>query len=427
MKPLVIGKNDICQFDEIENPIRPNGIVGHGGNGVVISLKCQEKETGYVAKVLKLGLTEERYNRFVNEIKIIEGIEKGVSIRNHILPIEFSHIPKFKEYQKGEYVYYVMERYESVMVNRQVLQNQNAIEITRLLQHILIAIRYLHNRGMAHRDIKLDNVLKREGNYFLTDFGLVVSDDPDKERLTRPNENTGPIGAPVETKFRDGLKSDVLRYQKTDIYLFGKLCWQLVTGSRYMFEGELVPGGEGYRKLDAAIQKSEVSLIPLIKLMSETIVCSPDRRCNLDRLDQYLTLQTELLNGSGKSIGYGRMKLSHYLMTSDYDGFFIRDSNSMRNILKSIRDWKATLTISNKAAEVSLTYLNDGASYLIFQLNRSLEIYITPKRLLFDNINSSIEIELDDCPVDAPVLRNFDESEGQFKLMSWMKIQISVF
>ena len=172
MKPLVIEENPICLFDRVENPFSTKDIIGRGGNGVVILLKSNGKRTNYVVKILKQGLTEERYKRFVNEIKVIESYDKQMLIENHILPIEFSCIRTFLEYQVGEYVYYGMEKYERVEAKVSELGRQDVLEIVMVLQHILIAIRYLHNHGIAHRDIKMDNVLKRDGSYFLTDFGL---------------------------------------------------------------------------------------------------------------------------------------------------------------------------------------------------------------------------------------------------------------
>lgn len=209
-----------------------------------------------------------------------------------------------------------------------------------------------------------------------------------------------------------------------DIYLFGKLCWQLLTGSKHIFEGELVPNGEGYRKLDNAIKKAKISFFPLIKLVFETAVCGSNRRCNLDCVERYLKIQEEQLT---RNMAYSQSNnplLIHYLMTSDSDGCFVHNPMTMLNILQSIKNCKAKLFITNETRDIVLSFMNNEDGYVRFHLDNTSFLYMSPKRLLIDYINASLEIELDDCLFDVPVFRKFDNDGSSFKLMSWMRIQM---
>lgn len=49
------------------------------------------------------------------------------------------------------------------------------IQIIKILNDVCKALKIIHEKGYAHRDIKLENILLNEdGNYKLCDFGSVT-------------------------------------------------------------------------------------------------------------------------------------------------------------------------------------------------------------------------------------------------------------
>ena len=98
-----------------------------------------------------------------------------------------------------------------------------AIGIARQLAS---ALSYVHRHGLAHRDLKPDNILLEGDRVRLTDFGLVL-DHNDAQRLTRTGVFVGTPGywAPEQAR---GDKS--VSGPKTDVYGLGGVLYACLTG-----------------------------------------------------------------------------------------------------------------------------------------------------------------------------------------------------
>lgn len=98
-------------------------------------------------------------------------------------------------------------------------------EITRLALQILNGIKHAHNRGIIHRDIKPQNILLDENNQVkITDFGIAKA--LSETRMTETNQVMGSVQyiSPEQAK---GQSTD----ERTDIYSFGILLFELLTGT----------------------------------------------------------------------------------------------------------------------------------------------------------------------------------------------------
>ena len=107
-------------------------------------------------------------------------------------------------------------------------------KIPLICQQILIGLHALHTRGKVHRDLKPENVLfKSNGIAALTDFG--IAGDRNKRMTERnifgkPNQIFGTYAyMPPEQVNR--MRGEATVLPTTDIFSFGVLAFQLLTGS----------------------------------------------------------------------------------------------------------------------------------------------------------------------------------------------------
>ena len=63
----------------------------------------------------------------------------------------------------------------------------NLEEQKSIAKQLLLAVQYLHDNGIMHRDIKAENILMNGKNIWLSDFGLAVKAD----------RATTPVGTPA--------------------------------------------------------------------------------------------------------------------------------------------------------------------------------------------------------------------------------------
>lgn len=109
----------------------------------------------------------------------------------------------------------------------------------KIAHQVLYGLRALHQCGKVHRDLKPENVLlNKSGTAVLTDFG--ISGDRNKrmtERniLGKPRQIFGTYAyMPPEQVKRN--RGDATVLPTTDIFSFGVMMYQLLTGGNLPFE-----------------------------------------------------------------------------------------------------------------------------------------------------------------------------------------------
>jgi len=97
----------------------------------------------------------------------------------------------------------------------------------RIGQQLASALRYVHDCGVLHRDLKPDNVLLRGDEALLTDFGLALDDASEEERLTQTGAFLGTPGywSPEQAR---GEKQRI--GPATDVYGWGAVLYACLTG-----------------------------------------------------------------------------------------------------------------------------------------------------------------------------------------------------
>merc|ERR1712227_849277 len=214
-------------------------ILGEGSSGVVQSCKSVFTGVEYAVKII-----EKKPGTFVRRklLKEIEIYHMCQGQKNITQLVEF--------FEEDDKVYLVFEKLHGGPLLEHIQRRKflTESEASNIIRHLAEALMFLHSRGIAHRDLKPDNVLcvssEDTENVKLCDFDL-CSDPVSQQTMTTPTLST-PVGsleymAPeVVNTFLDDEELDdynedwddeSLRYnKKCDIWSLGVIAYILLCG-----------------------------------------------------------------------------------------------------------------------------------------------------------------------------------------------------
>lgn len=139
---------------------------------------------------------------------------------------ECKQIPRLLAYlEQDQRLYLVQEFVEGQNLLKELIERgtgYSELEVRQLLQSLLPVLRFIHQRGVIHRDIKLENIMRRlDGELVLIDFGI------SKElsgTVVAPGTVGGTLGyAPAEQILYGKA------YPESDLYSLGATCIHLLT------------------------------------------------------------------------------------------------------------------------------------------------------------------------------------------------------
>lgn len=223
MSNQVINRCDFSVGEYVDGKYRVTKTLGEGSFGKVYGVS-DASGMKYALKILRLwevspDIRKPLMDRFDMEFEtgrincdfLVHSIDHGIIGGNPYIVMEFC--------PGGDLTAYLGSG------------NEN---IPQICQQILIGLHALHTRGKVHRDLKPENVLfKSDGKVALTDFG--IAGDRNKRMTERnifgkPQQIFGTYAyMPPEQVNRQRGEATVL--PTTDIFSFGVLAFQLLTGS----------------------------------------------------------------------------------------------------------------------------------------------------------------------------------------------------
>jgi len=204
----------------------------------------------------------------LNKAKAWKDVELAEREATTLASLDHPRLPKYIEhFEEDGALYLVMQKVEgeslaSLRARRRTL---SVAEVTKMLEDIAEALRYLHGRApfIVHRDIKPGNIIRRpDGSYALVDFGAV------RDRLKPAGGSTvvGTFGYMAPEQFQ-GRASP-----KSDIYGIGATAVAMLTGA----EPEELPH-EGLR-IDVARALPKGTPPALVRTLTAMLEPDPDRR-----------------------------------------------------------------------------------------------------------------------------------------------------
>jgi serine/threonine-protein kinase len=204
--------------------------IGRGGMGIVFRAEDEKLRRTVALKVLPqdFGTDEKRRRRFMREARVAASI---------------SHPNVATVHEIGEAdgrIYIAMELVSGTTLRHRLEKGPLPIaEALRMGKEIASAAAKAHERGIAHRDLKPDNVMVSDnGTIKVLDFGLAkpTEDAPKSstESATLTQEG-GIVGTPgyMSPEQATGRALDV----RTDIFSLGVMLYEMVSGTR-PFRGE---------------------------------------------------------------------------------------------------------------------------------------------------------------------------------------------
>lgn len=202
-------------------PYRVTALLGAGGMGVVYLAKRADINALAAIKVLRdAWLSPDRRERFLVEQRTLASLEHPGIARL----LDADRLPDGTPWFAMEYV-------EGISITQQCWQQKLSVgERLRLFVQAAEAVRFAHERGVIHRDIKPGNILVgRDGRVKLLDFGIAKTLQA-TEGLTDPTRTQQRMLTPAYAA-PELLRGSPVGVQ-CDVYALGVVLYEMLTANR---------------------------------------------------------------------------------------------------------------------------------------------------------------------------------------------------
>ena len=192
-------------------------LIGKGGGGFVFEVTSQQIKTNRALKIIEFQANvdeeekEEQYNRALKEI-------------NFLANIESPNIVKFYRnmFIKEENRFYIlMELGEKSLTD--VIEDLPPEKVEKYFKEICLGLQKIHQKHVAHRDLKPDNILICKDVAKLCDFGII-------SKVEGTLTITSMVGT-VSYMAPEILKNEKFNV-KCDIWALGLIYLQLITKNK---------------------------------------------------------------------------------------------------------------------------------------------------------------------------------------------------
>ncbi|KAL4504363.1 hypothetical protein ABPG72_009809 [Tetrahymena utriculariae] len=200
------------------NIIQP---LGQGANGFVCKIEDFKSKECYAMKVVdkKRKDIENVMKRLDQEIKIQKELDHPNIIK------------LFKHFEDDQNHYLIMELAQNGEI-KDYLNNNKPLSESQILDfsyQLACGIKYLHDKDIVHRDLKLNNVLLSNGIIKIADFGLATKVNDDNPECNTMCGTANYLSPEILNSKGYG--------KKTDIWSFGCILYALCSGNLPFFSG----------------------------------------------------------------------------------------------------------------------------------------------------------------------------------------------
>jgi serine/threonine protein kinase len=258
-------------------------VIGRGATSVVFSATDRQTGKEYAMKVM---------SRFdLDGQGLLQHIERELSI---IQTLHHSNIIEFHELVRdSDLLFVVLEKCDGGDLFEYMLDwhTRDMDTVKRLFRDIVLAVQYLHQQGIAHNDIKPENIiLDANGRAKLTDFGFAKCSEiaGDEEKL-----GTLVYMAP------ELLKRGAFNTQKADIWSLGIVLYTMMV-SRFPYPCQNESQTVQYIKAGKLMYPNGIDADAkrLIRMMTKL---KPEERPTIDDILTDSFFHDALLDGTEKN------------------------------------------------------------------------------------------------------------------------------
>jgi serine/threonine protein kinase len=253
------------------------GTLGKGGNADVWKA-TNASGTLVAVKVLRIANAKgDSYPRFQREVR--EHLQLTNERVAGVLPLLDQYLPpKPSDVDRPWLVTPLATPLKDALGKRPPLET-----VVAAVARIADTLARLHQRPMAHRDVKPSNCYSYDGGWVLGDFGLIQTPLDAEAALTVGVEALGPRAFIAPEMIHH---ADTAAVGPADVYSLGKTLWTLATGLSVPPLGEHRLEFDGKRlKAFGVAHPRAFRLDHLIDLMTREV---PDERPAMDRVAQEL-------------------------------------------------------------------------------------------------------------------------------------------
>ena len=265
-----LSKQDIIEDPETKIKYRKGNKIGGGGFGEVYEFFEIDNGRKRAAKIIP--------NSNIDNDPLSNAAYNNENNFNTIL--DFKYLCKcHSTFKDNKNAYFILDYQPNKTLNELIEKRQlSELEIKHYCLELLLAIEYLHERNIIHRDIKLSNVLLSERmEVRLCDFGLAIENGLEAQKNICGTPN---YIAPELLEHKNGLNYSY----EVDIWAFGIILYTL-----YYHKTPFEHGGKSRTKsniqsIDYSFPK-EINISKEAKeLIKSILVKSPHLRPKIDQI-----------------------------------------------------------------------------------------------------------------------------------------------
>jgi eukaryotic-like serine/threonine-protein kinase len=275
---------------------RIEGAIGEGGFGAVYAAIQLATGRRVALKIMhtKLAKSDAEVKRFEREADFVSRIKHP----NIVEIIDFGH-------SQDARAFLALELLNGEALDKQ-MEREWRLAFTTVVDYAQQGLRALgaaHEVGLAHRDIKPANLFVCQGGQLkVLDFGLAKAFVPDAANVTQLTATGMLVGTPSYMAPEQIRASGV--DQRTDLYAFGLLLAELVTGERVVKAEQPLDRLMVHAKKEEHLLDSSVATTPLGPVIAKAIRKKQEERYQtagemLQAVEEAIGKRSEAASGMG--------------------------------------------------------------------------------------------------------------------------------